>query len=367
MAKKKSKKKTQKKRQAKALKKRSVKKAIRKTRPKKKQFMMNMPGNIPGGMSGPAKSMMDFSEPIVMLAQPQDMTAMQSLATVIQGFWQGFAEQDMAQRDIKLAALKTAYEQQPWSSEMDFEALCDIMLKRHIHFSPESHTEEELNRFTAEEIQAAVDVDFSPEDAEVTTETGETPAVTTPVEEPVAAAPAFTLDMPEVPEIDTATVKALLPDDDFAALSARHQELAGLEGGVNFYQEDDPNIAKARELHSGVVSLFGKYLESQEFSATEVSAQRKNIRSFLNNFLIDNRQNYLLSFEADLVEEFILDYFFRKMKVNEAGENLLLTSFTSFFTLMEKAGFISGSQSYIDIVLEAKEEYEDLLQDKREG
>ncbi len=361
MAKKKSKKKNQKNRQAKALKRRSVKKAIRKTRPKRKQFMMNMPGNIPGGMSGPAKSMMDFSEPIVMLAQPQDMNAMQSLATLIQGFWQGFAEQDMAQRDIKLATLKTAYEQHLWSSAMNFEELCDIMLKRHIHFSPESHTEEELNRFTAEEIQAAVDVDFSPEDDDTA---AETPA---PAETPAAAAPAFSLDMPEIPEIDSAAVKALLPDDDFTALSALHQELAALEGGVNFYQEDDPNIPKARELHSGVVSLFGKYLESQEFSATEVSAQRKNIRTFLNNFLIDNRQNYLLSFEADLVEEFILDYFFRKMKANEAGENLLLTSFTAFFTIMEKAGFISDSQSYIDIVLEAKEEYEDLLQDKREG
>ncbi len=364
MAKKKSKKKNQKNRQAKALKRRSVKKAVRKTRPKRKQFMMNMPGNMPGGMSGPAKSMMDFSEPIVMLAQPQDMTAMQSLATLIQGFWQGFAEQDMAQRDIKLATLKTAYEQQPWSSEMNFEELCDIMLKRHIHFSPESHTEEELNRFTAEEIQAAVDVNFAPEEEEA--DEG-APAATAPAEEPVsAAAPAFTLDTPEVPEIDPAAAKALLPDDEFSALSTLHQELAGLEGGVNFYQEDDPNIPKARELHSGVVSLFGKYLESQEFSATEVSAQRKNIRTFLNNFLIDNRQNYLLSFEADLVEEFMLDYFFRKMKANETGENLLLASFTAFFTLMEKAGFLSDSQSYIDIVLEAKEEYEELLQDKRE-
>lgn len=340
---KKNKKQVQKKRQSKALKRRSEKKAVKKTLPKRR---VHPPMSMPGGMATPPKNFIEFAEPLVALVDPaklSDMNAMNAMAALIQGFWQGYTEKEPAAREKLLASLQTLYEEQPWASP-DFAEVAEFMLKRHIHFLPETHSEEERNRYSAEEIRAAVEGSL--------------------VEEAAAETPTEAL---EVPEIDAGIIEQLLPEAELAALEQQHDELLRAHEQIDFLQPDHPVLAQLEDFHRKVTALFRRYLEHISLAPDDITAYTANLNPLLNDYLVQTKQRSLLNLDEDLVEEYMLDYYFRKMETTPAAEDLLIDALGTFFTFAEKSGFLADAAPLLERVAESREEYEELLQDQREA
>lgn len=339
---KKNKKQSQKKRQSKALKRRSEKKSIKKSLPKRRA---QPPMNMPGGMATPPKNFIEFAEPLVAMIDPAkmgDMNAMNAMAALIQGFWKGYTEKDPAAREKVLASLQTIYEEQPWAT-VDFAEVAEFMLKRHIHYLPETHSEEERSRYSTEEIQAAVEGSL--------------------VEAADAEAPADAL---EVPEIDAGVIEQLLPEAELTALRQQHEELQQAHEQIDFLQPDHPLLGQLEDFHRKVTALFQRYLEHISLAPDDIAAYMANLNPLLNDYLVQTKQHSLLNLDEDLVEEYMLDYYFRKLETTPAAEDLLVDALGTFFSFVEKAGFIDTAEPLLERVAESREEYEELLQDQRE-
>lgn len=156
---KKKKKQVQKRKQAKALKQRSRKKSQRKKPPPRSpKLPQGLPANLPPGSVGIAKQMMIFAQPVI--EQAENREDIQVTLNLVQALWNAFTIQYPQEREFFLKEIEPIYNSISWLP-MKFDEFIEYMLKRHIYYFPEKHTEEEINRFSEAEIKAAVEAEIT--------------------------------------------------------------------------------------------------------------------------------------------------------------------------------------------------------------
>jgi hypothetical protein len=341
---KKNKKRSDKKRQTKALKRRSKQKEQRKHRPPK--HTSPYPG-MPGGM--PGNKMALFSAPLITLGDPADMEVMQQMAPFVQGFWEAFSEEDMEKREAILTPLKEAYAQMPWAT-VDFDEMAEFLLKRHIYFMPDAHPEEERNRYSEEELKAAAEQEsLLPETA------GEEISDRFKVRE-----------LSAIPEIKPEVARSLLSEGEQSELSELRDFLKANYKDIDFIDDNNPLLQKTLDFQSRVLDLFKRYLKHIQLAEEEVAAHLKNLAPFFDPFLKEFHQASLLDCNENQVEEYLLDYYIRKVDHTPQSEELLIESFITFFTFTEKMDYLQDAQTILERIAESKEEYEDLWKEEEE-
>lgn len=345
---KKNKKQSQKRRQAKALKRRSEKKEWRKLRPKKAapQFPGmpglpgGMPGNLPPAMQGQMEKIFEFAQPLFLAGDPNDVSQAERTALVVQGFHKAFSEKDPQKRALLLPALQEAYSRLA-RAELDFETAAELMLKRHIHIFPNAHDLEEHNRYTAEELNAAMEIEsFFPEEK-------------FPRERGIGAAS-------PIPAPDPEAVRSLLSPEEQAGLAELQDYLKANYQQIDFIAPDNPVLPKVLDFQNRALDLFRRYLASLQLPAEESAAHRDNLQPFLNPFLKESHRATLLSCTADQVEEYLLDYYLRKVEHSPDAEAILLDSFTAFFTFAKAMGYLETVKPILERIEECREEYAEL-------
>ncbi len=345
---KKNKKQSQKRRQAKSLKRRSEKKEWRKLRPKQAapQFpgMPGMPGGLPGSippaMQGQMQKIFDFAQPLFLAGDPNDVSQAERTAFVVQGFHKAFSEKDLQKRASLLLPVREAYSQLA-RAEQDFEELAELLLKRHIQVFPMAHDPEERSRYTAEEFKAAMELaTFLPE--------GEFPQ-----EWEIGAATA-------IPAPDPEAARSLLSPEEQANLAALQDYLKANYSQIDFIAPDNPVLPKALDFQNRVLDLFRRYLEYLQLPEEEIAAHRGNLQPFLDPFLKESHRATLLNCTADHVEEYLLDYYLRKVEHRPEGEAILPDSFAGFFTFAREMGYLEAAEPVLERIEECREEYAEL-------
>lgn len=351
---KKNKKQSQKKKQAKTLKRRSKQKELRKLRPQKRSQEMpgmpgGMPGNIPPDMQAKLNKMALFSAPFMSLGDPTDMGQMQQMAPFIQGFWEAFSEQDTEQRDAILQPLKEAYAQMPWATP-DFDELSEILLKRHLYFMPGAHTEEERSRYSKEELKEAAELESFVTEA-AAEESSDT----------------FTVrGVSAMPEVDEQAAKSLLNETEQAELLEQQEFLKANYNDIDFIDEGNPVLQKTFDFQNRVLDHFRRYLEHIQLSEEDIDAHLNNVRPFFDPFLKEFHQGSIFSCEEDQVEEYLLDFYIRKVEHTSESEQLLIDSFNMFFAFAGKMRYIENASAILERISESAEEFAELWQDEED-
>ncbi|MCK6623298.1 MAG: hypothetical protein HUU32_13440 [Calditrichaceae bacterium] len=345
---KKNKKQSQKRRQAKSLKRRSEKKEWRKLRPKKAAPQLpgmpgmpgGLPGNLPPAMQGQMQKIFDFAQPLFLTGDFNDASQAERTAFVVQGFHKAFSEKDLQKRASMLLPVQEAYSQLA-RAEQDFEELAELLLKRHIQVFPNIHGPEERSRYTAEELAAAMDLEtFLPEKE-------------LPREREIGAATA-------VPAPDPEAVRSLLSPEEQAGLAELQDYLKANYQQIDFIAPDNPVLPKALDFQNRVLDLFRRYLEYLQLPVEEIAAHRGNLQSFLDPFLKESHRATLLNCTADQVEEYLLDYYLRKVEHGPEGEAILPDSFAAFFRFAGKMGYLEAVEPILERIEECREEYAEL-------
>jgi hypothetical protein len=347
---KKNKKRSQQKKQTKSLKRRSKQKEQRKLRPPKRTsgypgMPGGMPANIPPDMQAKLNKMAQFSAPLITLGDPDDMEVMQQMAPFVQGFWEAFSEKDMEKREAILTPLKEAYAQMAWG-KVDFEELAEFFLKRHIYFMPDAHSEEERSRYSDDELKAAAEQEsLLPE---------------TDVKE-------FKVrEVSTIPEIDPEAAKSLLSETEQTELSELHDFLKSNYKDIDFIDVTNPALQKTLDFQNRLLDLFKSSLEHIQLVEEEIAAHLNNLQSFFDPFLKEFHQASLLDCHEDQVEEYLLDYYIRKVDHTPLSEELLIDSFRAFFTFAEKTGYLEDARPFLERIAESKEEYAELWKKEEE-
>lgn len=351
---KKNKKQSQKKKQAKAMKRRSKQKELRKLRPQKRSGEFpgmpgGIPGNIPPDMQAKLNKMALFSAPFITLGNPADMEQMQQMAPFIQGFWEAFSEQDMGERDAILQPLKEAYTAMPWAVP-DFDVMAEILLKRHIYFMPGAHTEEERNRYSKEELKEAAELESFE-----TEETAEESSGDFKVREVSA-----------IPELDAQTAKSLLSEAEQAELSGLQDFLKANYNDIDFIDESNPVLQKTFDFQNRVLDHFRRYLVHIQLSEEDIEAHLNNVRPFFDPFLRVFHQGSIFSCDEDQVEEYLMDFYIRKVEHTLESEQLLIESLNMFFVFAKEMGYVENAQPILERIADSADEFVELWEDEEE-
>ena len=386
MAKKKNKQ-SQKKRQAKALKKRSQRNQVRKQNKllKSKRKMPGMPG-IPGGippeMQGMAQQMMEFSMPIMELANPGTPGEINALAALTQSFMGAFSEADLEKRAELLEKTRAAYESQEWAT-VPFDELAENLLKRHIHLLPKTHSEEERGRYSEAELLVAVETSFAADEAEAAPALPGMPqtprienlsevvagaisketeaAVTRDDDKPTQPSAAPVSEQAFSPEkMDAEAALAMLDETSRNAFSTLGSELDTQHGEADFIDEKNPVLLKILDFQKQLVEIFGNYLESNAVPKRIVQAQKRVINSLL-AFIKTYHQKSIFTTDADEVEEFLLDFYIRKDKRSGQTDKYAVNAIELFFVMAEKLGYAKNGGEIRERLAEIRDEFEELL------
>jgi hypothetical protein len=308
-----------------------------------------MPGNLPPDMQAKLNRMAMFSAPFIGLGDPTNMGQMQQIAPFVQGFWEAFSEQDMEKRDAILQPLKEAYTEMTWATP-DFDEMSEILLKRHIYYMPGDHTEEERNRYSKEELKEAAELEsFEME------------------ETPEEGFDRFKVrEVSAMPEIDAQAAKSLLSEVEQAELAELQNFLKANYNDIDFIDESNPVLQKTFEFQNQVLDHFRHYLEHIQLSEEDIDAHLNNVRPFFDPFLKEFHQGSLMSFDEDQMEEYLLDFYVRKVEHTPESEQLLIESFYMFFTFAGKMGYIENAQPILERISESAEEFAELWQDEEE-
>lgn len=345
---KKNKKQSQKRRQAKALKRRSEKKEWRKLRPKKTvpQFPgpsgmpAGLPGNIPPAMQGQVQKIFEFALPLFLTGDPNEVSQAERIAFVVQAFHKAFSEKDLQKRAALFPALKEAYAQLA-HAEKDFEEMAELLLKRHIQIFPNAHNPEERSRYTAQELAAAMDTETFLAEEKL------------PGERSIGAATAIPTPEPEA-------IRALLSPEEQAKLAALQDYLKANYQQIDFLAPDNPVLPQALEFQNRVLDLFRRYLEHLQLPEEEIAAHQGNLQPFLNPFLKESHRATLGNCTADQVEEYLLDYYLRKVEHRPEDEAILLDSFSAFFAFTKAMGYLEAVEPILERIEACREEYAEL-------
>lgn len=404
MGKKKNKKKSQKNRQAKSLKKRSQKKTLQKSRPKRKgQQFPGMPGGLPGGvppgMMGQVEDMAKVTEPLFNIANPSNMPQMQAMVALMQSFYSAFDEQNEEKRKVLLDNTRIAYEKQSWATT-PFDEISEQILKRHIFFNPDAHSEEERNRYTEEELKAASetaetegaeeaqvqlpDVGLSPsildklhqEDdafsamemlskkidelpaAEVIPDEAEAPAAESEAE---PAAEPISEEILSVAEIDGEDAKTFFADNGGSALSEDFAYLKDNYKDIDFIDENNAVLQKTLVFQKTVLDVFEAFLKHKNLSAPQAAAHLQGVRPFFTEYLGEYHQSSILNCDEDQVEEYVMDYFIRKVSHTDDGKKYVLSAFKLFFAFAGVLGFAANAEGILERIDEISEEFEEMI------
>ncbi len=408
---KKNKKKSQKNRQAKALKRRSLKKTIQKQKPNRKSPQFPglpggmPPGGVPPGMMEQMETMAKVTEPLFNMANPTSMPQMQSMVALMQSFTSAFDEQDLEKRQTILENVKIAYTKQSWAT-MEFAELADLILKRHIYYLPDAHTEEERAQFSDEELKAAVDEAAEGEDTETpqfqlpdvgintsildklsgAEEEDLSPASFFPqkeeiskTESPVDTEPILDIseetiddDAPVKPiseeilkpeDIDTSEVQSLLNQSENSDLAESYNFLKKNCGDTDFIDENNPVLQKTLEFQNNTLDLFERYLQDKNLTDAQARSHLQSLRPFFSEFLKEYHQSSILNCDEDQVEEYLLDFFIRKVAAAKAGKRYALSAFKLFFTFAEKLDYVKNSSEILERIEDIRAEYEEFVQE----
>ncbi len=332
---KKKKKQVQKRKQAKALKQRVRKKALRKKMPRKTERYPGLPPNLPPGTIGFAKQMMTFAHPLITNVESE--SELQLLLPLTQALWNAFIIREPEKRGKLLREAEALYTAIP-TLTMEFNEFVDYMLKRHIYYFPEKHTEEEKNRFSEAELRAAVE-------AEITS--------------------SLTKVDYELPDFDPDQISALITEEEAAQQQTWHAALKDKFDRIDYLSPDNPELELLNQYQAWLVDLYARSLKQQGVTEKAVEALSANVNTFLAYFLREYQAHNLWTCTADDMEEFILDFFIRKVTATPEQEDLLIRSFQGFFTFVEKMGYIEDASEFLKRIDECAEEYRELLEEYR--
>lgn len=332
---KKNKKKMAKKKNAKALKQRTRKKQLKKHAPKRRMQLPNMPGGMSGGMPGAAQNLMVFAEPLVSMAQPESQADMMVISEVIKGFWTVFSEKDLQKRETQLNLLRGSYESMPWAT-VDFDALCDNLLKRHIHLLPATHSQEEIDAYSAEDIAAALEWD--------------------PTEQP-AADPSELAEALDAIEFDSSKAPAIAGEMQYEMITGLHQSLLGSYQDADFINPDNPIVNDILLFQNQLLTLYGKFLADSGRDEATVAAAQANLKPLFDPFLREYQSAGILTMTGEHLEEYVMDFFLRKVDDDTKNEASLLTDVASFIMLAHQLGFISNAAELLQTLQDVQEEY----------
>lgn len=349
-----------------------------------------------------AEQLMQFSMPIIQMAEPETPGQMNALAAITQGFWAAFQQQDMEKRAEMLEQTRAAYESMPWAA-VPFDELAENLLQRHIYLAPKAHSEAERSRYSEEELAAAMAVSFG--EVESAVEAG-TEAEDTAAEAPGSIPIAESLDLSEiipagrparreVPDL-TDIVSEILPgsatEDEStaepisatvlspgemepeAALSlldgterqtftASGAELKERHAEADFIDENDPVRQKLLDFQNRLVDLFENYLQQKGVDKPVAAAHAQALRPFFDPFLKDYHQASIFAADADQVEEYLLDFYVRKIARSEETDRYALNAFKLFFELVEKLGYTKNGADIIAQIEELREEFEEFVRE----
>ncbi len=400
----KKKKQTQKKRQVKALKRRAQQKAVRKQRNvlKSRRKMPGIPGGMPPHMQQMAEQLMQFSMPIIEMAQPETPGQMNALAVITQGFWAAFQQQNLEKRAEMLEQTREAYESMPWAA-VPFDELAENLLQRHIYLAPKAHSEEERSRYSEAELAAAMEVNFGEVESalEAGTEAEDT-AAAVPGSIPIAESPDLSEIIPagrparrEVPDL-TDIVSEILPGsatedestaepisatvlspgemDPEAALSllegaeregfsALGAELKARHAEADFIDESDPVRQKLLDFQSRLVDIFEIYLQQKGVAEPVAAAHAQALRPFFDPFLKEYHQASIFTADAEQAEEYLLDFYVRKTARTPESDRYALNAFTLFFELAEKMECSEHGAEIVAQIEQLREEFEEFVRE----
>lgn len=169
-----------------------------------------------------------------------------------------------------------------------------------------------------------------------------------------------------MPEIDAQTAKSLLSEAEQAELAELQNFIKASYDDIDFIDESNPVLQKTFDFQNRVLDHFRRYLEHIQLSEEDIEAHLNNVRPFFDPFLKEFHQGSIFSCDEDQVEEYLLDYYIRKVNHTPESERLLIDSFLAFFTFAGKMDFVENARPILQRIVECKEEYEDLWKKEEE-
>lgn len=369
---KKNKKQTQKKQQAKALKRRAVQKENKKVSnlmkaKRKTPGMPGVPGGIPPQMRAVAEHLMTFSMPIFELAKPQTPGQINALAAIIQNWWAAFEVQDTEERAKMLATLEPAYVSQPWA-KLPFDELTEILLKRHISLVPKSHTEEELSRFSPEELEAAMNITFDDDSEDDATEAEIAEVVEAETETVAAEKPASDIEplSREIPLEKTLSRDVIFATADAEAIETLQTLGKSLKTdyqNIDFIDSENPLLKQLAEFQQQAGIQFLDTIAKNGAPAAVVKSLKNGITPFHRDFLGEYHQSSLLNTQPDQFEEYLMDYYIRKVTRTAESDAYLLDGFKHFWTFLNALELVDDIAPLLECIEDIRDEFEEEIQE----
>lgn len=134
---------------------------------------------------------------------------------------------------------------------------------------------------------------------------------------------------------------------------------------IDYFSSHNPNRELLTNYQDWLIELFARYLKQEGVSENAVEAHSANIHAFLDFFLGEYQTRNLWTCTADDMEEFILDFFIRKVTATPGQEDLLLRSLQGFFTFAEKMNYLEDASEILKRIDECSGEYRELLEHYR--
>jgi hypothetical protein len=268
---------------------------------------------------------------------------------VSMAFYNGFLKYSRPDRPKILAEARRTYESLRWA-KMPFDELADLMLRRHIYYFPEYHDQEDLGRYTQDELKEAAEYggpkqELSPEDYKM----------------PLSFNPEHIQDV--------------LTEEYKEEMERRKERMEGLErlivgedAEVELSDDEDEEEAyenACRDFQDMVIGHFAGCLELSGMKPEAIDAHCVNIDQFINFFLASYKGYTLSTASPGDLEEFMLDFYFRKATSSPASEDHLVSSLIGFYHFLEAAGYIGDGKPFVRRVAQCEDEYKRLLRVSR--
>ena len=367
---KKKKKPNQQRKQAKILKRRAQQKQQKKQsnllKSKKKiPGMPGVPGGVPPHMRQAAEHMATFAMPIFELAKPTSPGQFNSLAALIQGWWTAFETEAIDQRQQMLGELKKAYETLPWAT-VPFEALSELLLKRHIALVPLKHSEEERNRFTESELQAAMEFSYAEEQDEATepsvTETAEVEETAdAPEDEPDAIVQKISETLPLTATVTAKTIETVA-GKNLQTIINTGKAIQENHNNIDFISTSDPNLQQLQSFQDDLLKLYTQTLKAAGLPDSLSKIVANNIAPYYREFLPEYHQASIFSTTPDQLEEYLLDYYLRKVQRSEESDRYLLDTFKHFWLFLAELQLIIDATTFVERIDEIRQEFDEEAQ-----
>ena len=368
---KKKKKPNQQRKQAKILKRKAQQKQQKKQsnllKSKKKiPGMPGVPGGIPPHMRQAAEHMATFAMPIFELAKPTSPGQFNSLAALIQGWWSAFETEASEKRQQMLDELKKVYATLSWAT-VPFEELSELLLKRHIALVPLKHSEAERNRYTEAELQAAMAFSYAEAEEEGTVETDEAASAEVeesaeaPEEEAETVAERVSEALP-LTEPLTAELAKTVAGDNLQPLIETGKALLENHDKIDFINTNDPNLQKLQAFQDDLLDVFTQTLMAAGLPKSLQKVVSGSMSPFYREFLPEYHQTGILATTPDQLEEYLLDYYLRKVRRTSESDRYLLDAFKHFWLFLAELKLTDDADNFVVRIKEIQQEFDEEAQ-----